>query len=228
MKQLSWIEIRWTAIPSCDATWQVFLNSSLKKSEVFPQYKRYKCSNSVKAKYIKITVTPSCNSELRLYYICSSQAEKRHKQLPAGLACSSGSCRHQSPWPSISLWKKARRSMELERILSRSYGEKCSFTSENAKNRRFSGGPIRNFFSLFLSKTLSWGLFRNFLDHSIWSPRYHPCTVLPCSTQSWNFGWEIFSLFHLPSGAVEYKFYKQETGPFGSKSWIFNSSQKSN
>ena len=55
----------------------------------------------------------------------------------------------------------------------------------------FGPGPAgKNFFLLFLSKTFSLGLFRNFLDHAILDPRHHPQKVpVPpgssqCSTTS--------------------------------------------
>ena len=42
----------------------------------------------------------------------------------------------------------------------------------------FLAGPAgKNFFWLFLSKTFSLGLFRNFLDPAIRDPRHHPQKV---------------------------------------------------
>ena len=55
------------------------------------------------------------------------------------------------------------------------------------KNGQFSGGPsLKFFFLLFLSKTFSLGLLRNFLDHAIPDPRHHPqkVPVPPGSTNS--------------------------------------------
>ena len=49
----------------------------------------------------------------------------------------------------------------------------------------FLAGPAeKNFFLLFLAKTFSLGLFRNFLDHAIQDPRHPPqkVPVPPAST----------------------------------------------
>ena len=54
-----------------------------------------------------------------------------------------------------------------------------SFYSRKCEKSQFfwRAQPEKNFFLLFLSKTFSLGLFRNFLDHAIRDPRHHPQKV---------------------------------------------------
>ena len=66
--------------------------------------------------------------------------------------------------------------MQLKCILQELWCKMSFYSRKCEKSPFFWRAQLEKIFSLVLSKTFTLGLFRNFLDHVIRDPRYHPST----------------------------------------------------